>query len=95
MKGVPAPVFRSLTRHYGQRYCMYCAIPLTPGITTRDHVIPRHKHKHGDDTNIVLACAQCNHTKGDNDLVLWVLVLVVAWTWYVQLHVTPREGRED
>lgn len=41
--------------------CVYCAVKAD----TIDHVIPRSRGGRNEWTNVVAACARCNHRKGD------------------------------
>ena len=58
-------VFR-LTRRYPS-LCTYCGCSFTPTgkrQRTRDHVVPRIHGGRNRLSNLVLACAACNHRKG-------------------------------
>ena len=46
--------------------CAYCEKPLVT--VTLDHVKPRSKGGSDDESNLVAACAPCNHAKGDLDV---------------------------
>lgn len=50
----------------GYHYCYICGTPLKPGQITLDHVIPRSRRPDliFDDTNIRVACWNCNIGKG-------------------------------
>lgn len=50
--------------------CPYCGKPST----TEEHVIPRSKGGSSGATNIVGACRSCNHAKGDQPLLQFLLV---------------------
>jgi len=45
--------------------CQYCAMALSRGAATYDHVIPRSRGGLVSWTNIVIACRSCNQIKGD------------------------------
>ncbi len=44
--------------------CMYCGRTFTRTELTRDHVVPRVQGGRDVWTNVVAACARCNHRKG-------------------------------
>lgn len=50
--------------------CVYCAVRAD----TIDHVVPRSRGGHNEWTNVVAACARCNHRKGDR------LLSEIGWT---------------
>jgi 5-methylcytosine-specific restriction endonuclease McrA len=45
--------------------CVYCNTPLTPNQVHLDHVLPRSKGGTDAQDNLVVACAGCQHWKGD------------------------------
>ena len=45
--------------------CQYCAIPFPAKQLTLDHVVPASKFGRKDWTNVVTACRDCNHRKGN------------------------------
>ncbi len=45
--------------------CQYCARRFAPKDLTLDHVVPASKSGRKDWTNVVAACRDCNHRKGD------------------------------
>jgi len=61
---------RAVLERDGHR-CAYC----DRGADTIDHVIPRSRGGRNEWTNVVAACARCNHRKGDKllDEIGWVL----------------------
>jgi len=59
---------------WGKDFCWYCGKPVEEcGKLTAEHIFPRAKG--GDDSfdNIAYACRQCNSSKGDKDLVEWMI----------------------
>ncbi len=48
--------------------CAYCTSPAT----TFDHVVPITKGGTSELTNIVTACASCNASKNNKDVIVWV-----------------------
>lgn len=52
--------------------CAYCAVRAD----TIDHVVPRSRGGHNEWTNVVAACARCNHRKGDK--------LLAELGWHLQ-----------
>ena len=44
--------------------CQYCAVELTPALSTIDHVIPRSQGGVTSWQNVVVACHTCNRRKG-------------------------------
>lgn len=50
--------------------CVYCAVRAD----TIDHVVPRSRGGLNEWTNVVAACARCNHRKGDR------LLSEIGWT---------------
>lgn len=56
--------------------CFYCSVTLTPAKDTGhlptdasiDHVVPRHHGGSNSPDNMVVACCQCNRTKGDRPM---------------------------
>lgn len=44
--------------------CLYCGQTFSPAQLTRDHIIPRSRGGEDRWTNVVTACARCNHAKG-------------------------------
>ncbi len=59
----PALSNRLLFRRDGHR-CMYCGLEFDDRSLTRDHIVPRIQHGRDCWTNVVSACARCNHRKG-------------------------------
>lgn len=49
-----------------ERACQYCGIELTLNTFTMDHVLPISKGGKTNFENIVVSCAHCNATKGNN-----------------------------
>jgi 5-methylcytosine-specific restriction endonuclease McrA len=45
--------------------CQYCAQPFPAKLLTLDHVVPASKFGKKDWTNVVTACRDCNHKKGN------------------------------
>jgi len=45
--------------------CQYCAQRFSPRDLTLDHVVPASKNGRKDWTNVVAACRDCNHRKGN------------------------------
>lgn len=70
---------RSLRRELESRMqdgqCVYCKAPAEPDRPlTREHVIPRAKGGRRRDHRIIVpACARCNHTRGCQEIVLFLL----------------------
>lgn len=60
-----------------QYRCLYCGRPVetinysAPYAATIDHVIPRGLGGRTRSTNLVTACFQCNHTRGNLTLEEW------------------------
>ena len=50
--------------------CVYCTVKAD----TIDHVVPRSRGGRNEWTNVVAACARCNHRKGDR------LLTEIGWT---------------
>ncbi len=50
--------------------CVYCAVKAD----TIDHVVPRSRGGRNEWTNVVAACARCNHRKGDR------LLAEIGWS---------------
>ncbi len=64
---------------WGKDYCWYCGRSIDEcGKLTAEHIFPRAKG--GDDSfdNIAYACRSCNSSKGDKDLVEWMLSQGIA-----------------
>ncbi len=72
------PTRRTVLQRDGHR-CAYCAAPAD----TVDHVHPRSRGGGHEWTNVVAACARCNHRKADR------LLSEIGW----QLLVTPSIPR--
>jgi len=49
--------------------CMYCGDTVNHTTATMDHVLPVSHGGRTNWTNIVTACAPCNHSKGNNKLI--------------------------
>ena len=60
---IPALNNRLLFRRDGH-ICMYCGHRFDDGNLTRDHIIPKVQGGPDSWTNVVAACARCNHRKG-------------------------------
>ncbi len=45
--------------------CQYCGTQFAPKDLTLDHVVPASKNGRKDWTNVVAACRDCNHRKGN------------------------------
>ena len=74
--------------------CVYCRAPAAPDRPlTRDHVIPRSKGGRRRDTRIIVpACARCNHRRGCQEVVLFLLARprrIAAFLDY--LHTLPPD----
>ncbi len=74
-RGVVPPTRRTVLQRDEHR-CAYCAGPAD----TVDHVLPRSRGGAHEWTNVVAACARCNHRKADH------LLSEIGW----QLRTTPR-----
>ena len=59
-RGAAALTRRAVLERDGHR-CVYCE----RGADTIDHVVPRSRGGRNEWTNVVAACARCNHRKGD------------------------------
>jgi hypothetical protein len=73
---------------------VYCRAPAAPDRPlTREHVIPRSKGGRRRDTRIIVpACAQCNHRRGCQEVVLFLLARprrIAAFLDY--LHTLPQD----
>jgi 5-methylcytosine-specific restriction endonuclease McrA len=77
-RGVVPPTRRTVLQRDDHR-CAYCSGPAD----TVDHVQPRSRGGAHEWTNVVAACARCNHRKADH------LLSEIGW----QLHVSPRPPR--
>lgn len=77
-RGAVPPTRRSVLQRDAHR-CGYCAGPAD----TVDHVHPRSRGGRHEWTNVVAACARCNHRKADR------LLSEIGW----QLLVTPTAPR--
>lgn len=64
-----------LERRIQDGQCVYCRAPAEPDRPlTREHVIPRAKGGRRKDHRIIVpACARCNHTRGCQEIVLFLL----------------------
>ncbi len=74
--------------------CVYCRAPAAPDRPlTREHVIPRSKGGRRRDTRIIVpACARCNHRRGCQEVVLFLLARprrIAAFLDY--LHTLPPD----
>jgi 5-methylcytosine-specific restriction endonuclease McrA len=56
--------------------CVYCRQRYNPCDLTYDHVVPRHAGGKTDWGNILTACSDCNHRKGNMSLREWMQVRV-------------------
>ncbi|HEU0051877.1 MAG TPA: HNH endonuclease, partial [Longimicrobium sp.] len=68
--------------------CVYCRAPAAPDRPlTREHVIPRAKGGRRKDIRIIVpACAECNHRRGCQEIVLFLLARprrIVAFLEYL------------
>ncbi len=77
-RGAVPPTRRTVLQRDDHR-CAYCLGPAD----TVDHVLPRSRGGAHEWTNVVAACARCNHRKADQ------LLSELGW----QLRVTPRVPR--
>jgi 5-methylcytosine-specific restriction endonuclease McrA len=57
----PIPLTRRAVLARDAHRCVYCAVRAD----TVDHVVPRSRGGRNEWTNVVAACARCNHRKGD------------------------------
>jgi 5-methylcytosine-specific restriction endonuclease McrA len=57
----PIPLTRRAVLARDGHRCVYCSIRAD----TVDHVVPRSRGGRNEWTNVVAACAKCNHRKGD------------------------------
>jgi 5-methylcytosine-specific restriction endonuclease McrA len=64
------PVSRRAVMARDAHTCVYCGARAD----TLDHVVPRSRGGHHEWTNVVAACARCNHRKGDR------LLNEIGWT---------------
>lgn len=64
-----------LQRHIERGQCAYCRAPARPNKPlTREHVIPRARGGRRKDVRIIVpACARCNHSRGCQDLIPFLL----------------------
>lgn len=74
--------------------CVYCRAPAAPDRPlTREHVIPRSRGGRRRDTRIIVpACATCNHRRGCQEVVLFLLARprrIAAFLDY--LHTLPPD----
>lgn len=74
--------------------CVYCRAPAAPDRPlTREHVIPRARGGRRKDSRIIVpACAECNHRRGSQEVVLFLLARprrIAAFLDY--LHHLPAE----
>lgn len=60
---VPALSNRLLFRRDDHR-CLYCGLTFDDTVLTRDHIIPKVQGGVDTWTNVITACARCNHHKG-------------------------------
>lgn len=65
--------------------CRYCGAFLADAAITLDHIVPRCRGGHSSYRNLVVACATCNHSKGDLDLN----------DWFAERHCTPKQRRRS
>jgi 5-methylcytosine-specific restriction endonuclease McrA len=64
------PLTRRAVLARDSHHCVYCAVRAD----TIDHVVPRSRGGSNEWTNVVAACARCNHRKGDR------LLSELGWT---------------
>jgi hypothetical protein len=66
---------RELDRRIKTGRCVYCRAPAAPDRPlTREHVIPRARGGRRKDARIIVpACARCNHGRGCQEIVLFLL----------------------
>lgn len=66
---------RELEHRIQNGRCVYCRAPAAPDQPlTREHVIPRARGGRRKDLRIIVpACARCNHTRGCQEIVLFLL----------------------
>lgn len=57
--------------------CAYCGArcATSPERLTLDHVVPRSQGGRGAPSNLVAACADCNHQRGDRPITAWLLLV--------------------
>ena len=78
-RGAVPPTRRTVLQRDDHR-CAYCAAPAD----TVDHVVPRSRGGGHVWTNVVAACARCNHRKADH------LLSEIGWHLRVTPHVPHR-----
>src|SRR4051812_23819873 len=66
---------RELEERIRSGSCVYCRAPAAPDRPlTREHVIPRARGGRRKDLRIIVpACARCNHRRGSQEIVLFLL----------------------
>lgn len=69
---------RAVLERDGHR-CVYCE----RGADTIDHVVPRSRGGRNEWTNVVAACARCNHRKGDK------LLAELGWSLAIPPQAPP------
>lgn len=70
--------------------CFYCGCNLTPNQATKDHLFPKSQG-HELVGNMVLACPECNHKKGDMIPCRDIVVRFVKW-WSLFPYKTSAVG---
>jgi hypothetical protein len=68
----PASERRRRKRRRSETHCAWCGVPLTPAIAALDHIVPVAGGGTDDPHNLTPACAQCNSSKCDTPLVVWL-----------------------
>ncbi|HEX2204194.1 MAG TPA: HNH endonuclease, partial [Longimicrobium sp.] len=66
---------RELEERIRHGSCVYCRAPAAPDRPlTREHVIPQSRGGRRKDLRIIVpACARCNHRRGCQEIVLFLL----------------------
>ncbi len=62
---------RTLYDYYRGR-CVYCNVEMTEGETTLDHLVTKSAGGRLEVNNLVLACAACNHSRSDRDVIAFM-----------------------
>src|SRR5882672_4768694 len=78
--------------------CQYCAVILSSGELTLDHVVPRSRGGLSTWENLVACCHSCNRTKGNQLLVETSMKLLResrAFNLHTSRHIMRMIGRSD
>lgn len=86
------PRHLSLAEHYAlktiklklwkaNKHCTYCRKNIDYHTSTIDHLKPKAHGGTNEESNLMLSCYDCNHTKGDMSPHEWAIVLLSKYGW--------------